>query len=66
MIKLRGEQMKEKRDLNVMFAKSGSGSITSRLTIPIAWVKEMNITKDDRTVEVTFNEESKTITIKKK
>ncbi|MBC5996457.1 AbrB/MazE/SpoVT family DNA-binding domain-containing protein [Romboutsia ilealis] len=58
--------MKEKRDLNVMFAKSGSGSITSRLTIPIAWVKEMNITKDDRTVEVTFNEESKTITIKKK
>lgn len=49
-----------------MFAKSGSGSITSRLTIPIAWVKEMNITKDDRTVEVTFNEESKTITIKKK
>ena len=58
--------MKETRELNVMFAKSGSGSKTTRLTIPMKWVKDMNITEDDRNVEVTFNKDDKTITIKKK
>lgn len=58
--------MKQKRDLKVMFAKSGSGSKTTRLTLPIAWVKEMNITEDERQVEVTYDDEDKSITIKKK
>ncbi|MCR1848278.1 AbrB/MazE/SpoVT family DNA-binding domain-containing protein [Paeniclostridium sordellii] len=58
--------MKEKRDLKVMFAKSGSGSKTTRLTLPIAWVKEMNITEDERSVEVTYDDANKSITIKKK
>lgn len=56
----------EKRDLKVMFAKSGSGSKTTRLTIPIAWIKEMNLTEEDRAVEVTYDKIEKTITIKKK
>lgn len=45
------------RILNVIFNKSGSGSTSTRVTIPITWLKEMNITKDDRQVKVTFDGE---------
>jgi len=42
----------------------GSGSTTTRLTIPISWIKEMGINEDSREVEVTF--EDNKITIQKK
>lgn len=58
--------MSSKRDLNVSFTKSGSGSMSTRLTLPITWMKKMNITKDDRVVEVTFDEDKQSITIIKK
>ncbi len=58
--------MKETRELNVTFTTSGSGSKTTRLSLPITFLREMNVTEDDRVVEVTFNKEDKTITIKKK
>lgn len=58
--------MKEKRDLKITFNKSGAGSQTNRLTIPTAWIREMNITQEDRNVEVTYDKFDKTITIKKK
>lgn len=57
--------MKETRELNVMFAKSGSGSSTTRITLPIKWIKDMNITEDDRVVKVEYDEDTKTMTIKK-
>ena len=58
--------MNERRDLKVTFNKSGAGSQTNRLTIPTSWIREMNITENDRDVEVEFNKITKTITIKKK
>lgn len=58
--------MKETRELKVTFNKSGAGSQTNRITIPTTWIRKMNVTKDDRFVEVTFNEDTKTITIIKK
>ncbi len=53
----------EKRKLNVSFNKSGRGSLTTRVTLPIAWIKEMGIDQENREVEVTF--ENSEIRIKK-
>ena len=47
--------MNESRQLKVSFNKSGSGSISSSVRLPISWLKEMNISKEDREVEVIFN-----------
>ncbi|MCU9811208.1 MULTISPECIES: hypothetical protein [Paraclostridium] len=58
--------MKESRDLNISFNKSGSGSMSTKLTIPISFIKDMGLTQEDRAVEVTYDKIEKTITIKKK
>lgn len=58
--------MREVRDLRVSFALSGSKSQTNRITLPTSWIRKMNITKDDRVVEVTFDEDKQSITIVKK
>lgn len=58
--------MKETRDLKIMFAKSGSGSTCSRITIPISMIRDMGITELDREVQLTYDETEKIITIKKK
>lgn len=53
----------ERKELNISYTKSGSGSITSRLSIPISWLKKMGVTQEDRKVEVVF--EDNEIRIKK-
>lgn len=55
--------MNESRQLKVSFNRSGSGSISSSIRLPISWLKEMNISKDEREVEVIFDNEK--IIIKK-
>ena len=55
--------MNESRQLKVSFNRSGSGSISSSVRLPISWLKEMNISKDEREVEVIFDNEK--IIIKK-
>lgn len=57
--------MKEKRTLNVSFNKSGSGSISTKLNIPITWMRELSVSPEDREVEVTL-EDDKIIISKKK
>lgn len=47
--------MNESRQLKVSFNRSGSGSISSSVRLPISWLKEMDISKEDREVEVIFN-----------
>lgn len=47
--------MGEKRTLKIQYAKGGSGSKTTRLTIPITWIKEMGISEENREVEVSFD-----------
>lgn len=53
----------EKRNLNVSFNKSGSGSITPRISLPATWIKEMGIDMENREVEVNF-ENGKIIIVK--
>ncbi len=48
--------MEEKRELNISFNKSGSGSYTPRISLPATWIKEMGIDTDNRKVSVTFKD----------
>jgi bifunctional DNA-binding transcriptional regulator/antitoxin component of YhaV-PrlF toxin-antitoxin module len=47
----------EIRKLNVMFAKAGSGSTTTRITLPKTWVDSMGIVPDDRLIFAEFDGE---------
>ncbi len=51
----------EKRKLNVTFCKSGSGSITPRLSIPITDLRDMGITPENRQINYYYNRETKKI-----
>ena len=51
----------ETRKLKMMFQKGGSGSITTRISIPIDWVRKMKIDENEREVEVMFDGEKITI-----
>lgn len=59
--------MHESRKLKIMMNKSGGTagkcSIGYTLKLPSAWMNELNISRDDRTVELYFD--GKTITINK-
>ncbi len=54
------------RVLNVTFSKSGSGSISSKLSIPKDWINTMELNSENRQVIATFDEKDKTIIIKAK
>ncbi|UUC40235.1 AbrB/MazE/SpoVT family DNA-binding domain-containing protein [Clostridioides difficile] len=54
----------EKRILKVLLSKSGSGSLSPKISLPATWIREMNITQEEREVEVYF--ENNEIRIKKK
>ena len=54
---------KNERELNITFNKSGNGSYTPRIVLPIAQIKEMGIDSENRKVKATF--ENGEIKIKK-
>ena len=51
----------KKRQINMMFQKGGSGSVTTRLAIPKTWVDKMGVTQDEREVIVEFDGERITV-----
>ena len=55
----------QERILQISFNKSGSGSITKRITLPSSFMKDMGITEKDRQVKLTYDEGKKEIIIKK-
>jgi len=56
----------EDRTLKIIFNKSGSGSITPKMNIPISWLKDMGVTIQEREVIAIYDEDKKEIIIKKK
>lgn len=42
----------KKRNANVMFAKNGQGSRTTRITLPVTWVDAIEVTENDREVNI--------------
>lgn len=53
--------MKGERILKVSFQKSGVGSMNTRVSIPITWIRELGITEQDREIKVSINEDKITI-----
>ncbi|MCC0658645.1 AbrB/MazE/SpoVT family DNA-binding domain-containing protein [Clostridioides sp. ES-S-0123-01] len=51
----------EQRELNISFHKSGNGYTTTRLSLPINWVKELGISQEERKVIVTLEDGKITI-----
>lgn len=56
----------EKRTLKISFAKSGSGSISPRTTVPKKWLDALKITQAEREIEMLFDPEKEQIIISKK
>lgn len=48
----------EVRKLKIMFQKGGSGSTTTRISIPLSWVREIGVNEKEREVEVSFDGEN--------
>jgi len=57
--------MKYRTFINANFVKSGSGTMTARLNMPVTVLRDMGITESDRTVIWEYNPISKEITLKK-
>ncbi|WP_047384388.1 hypothetical protein [Cetobacterium sp. ZWU0022] len=55
----------EKREAKILWSKSGKGSDTTRITLPVAWIRKMGITTDLREVEILFDENTNKIIIQK-
>lgn len=43
-----------KRKLNISYNKSSRGSISPRINLPATWIKEMEITQDEKEVNVYY------------
>lgn len=56
----------EERKLKVNYNKSGRGSYTPRLTLPITDLRKMGITPEDRQVNYYYNEENDIMILSKK
>ena len=53
----------EKRKANILFNKNGKGFLTTRITLPVPWIKDMGLSQDDREVIIEYDNDK--ITIKK-
>lgn len=56
----------EERILKVLWNKSGSGSISPRVLIPIGWLKDMGVNENNKELKATYNKETKKIEIESK
>ncbi|MGL5592877.1 MAG: AbrB/MazE/SpoVT family DNA-binding domain-containing protein [Cetobacterium sp.] len=56
----------EKRILKVSFFKSGSGSISPKLSVPKSFLDTIGVTKEEREIEIEVKEDTKEIVIRKK
>lgn len=55
----------ESRKVNMSFFRSGEGYYSPRINVPVTWARVLEVTKEDREVEIFLNAESKEITIRK-
>lgn len=48
----------EKRNVNVSFGKNGNGFDTTRITLPVGWVKELGFSREDSSAIISFENNS--------
>ena len=53
----------EERKAKILFNKTGNKSVTTRITLPVTWVRELGATQEDRDVIICLK--GNKITIKK-
>lgn len=53
------------RILNISFNKSGRGTYTPKIALPMAIIRDMGITQDEREIKVLYDEQKKEIIIRK-
>ena len=44
------------RVAKMIFSKNGNGFLTTKIAIPVPWIKEMNLTEDDRECILEFKD----------
>ena len=54
----------EKKKRNISFYKAGGG-VSTRINLPKEWINEMGLTTENKEVELIYDKEKQTITIKK-
>lgn len=54
----------EERKARVIYHKAGNGK-SAKLTIPIPWLRELEITEENREVVIKLDKEKKSITLEK-
>lgn len=45
----------EIRKANIIFSKNGNGFVTTKITLPVGWVKELGATAEDKEVIIKFD-----------
>lgn len=55
----------EGRKLNVSFAKTGNGYLTTRVALPITDLRAMGVTENDREIIYYYDKKNEQIIIKK-
>lgn len=55
----------KKRLLNIMFSKSGSGSINTKISLPKKWIDTLELNEENRSIIAEFKEDTKEIILKK-
>lgn len=56
----------EKRTAKILWSKSGKGSDTTRVTLPVSWVRQMGLSYEERELDISFDEKTGIIIIKKR
>jgi putative uncharacterized protein FNV0124 len=60
-----GDKQYEQVEKKVMYKDSGNNWSTVQIVLPISWVKDMGVNKDDKDVVLFYNDKDKEIIIKK-
>lgn len=55
----------EERHNKALFMKSGTGSLNSRINIPITWIRDMGLSKEHPQILLLYDDKAKQILIKK-
>ncbi|WP_300389198.1 hypothetical protein [Fusobacterium sp.] len=56
----------DKRIAKVLWSKGGTRSDTTRITLPVSWIRDMGLTKEIREMDIEYDQEKKIITLRKK
>ena len=55
----------DKRILKISFGKTGTGNVNTKLSVPKKILENMQVTQEEREVELEYNTEKKEIIIRK-